>query len=65
VEPTVVLCGEWLKGRITKDKSLDNISEEDKEVIKSAGKEFKKIKKSYIEKRSEKIRKRTAKNIKA
>ena len=55
---------EEIKERITKDKSLDNISEEDKEVIKSAGKEFKKIKKSYIEKRSEKIRKRTAKNIK-
>jgi len=43
----------------------ENISEEDKEVIKSAGKEFKKIKKSYIGKRSEKIRKRIDKNIKA
>ena len=56
---------EEIKERIIKDKSLDNISEEDKKVIKSAGKEFKKIKKSYIEKRSEKIRKRTDKNIKA
>lgn len=55
---------EDIKARISKDKSLDNISEDDKKVIKSAGKEFKKIKKSYVEKRSSRIRKRAAKKIK-
>jgi len=52
---------EEIKARITKDKSLDNVSEDEKDVIKSAGKEFKKIKKSYVGKRTEKIRKRTSK----
>ena len=52
---------EEIKARITKDKSLDNVSDNEKDVIKSAGKEFKKIKKSYVGKRTEKIRKRSSK----
>ena len=52
---------EDIKKRIIKDKSLDNVSDDDKDVIKSAGKEFKKIKKSYVGKRTEKIRKRSSK----
>ena len=47
-----------VKAKIQQDKSLKNVSESDKEVIKSAGREFKTIKKSYIEKRTEKIKKR-------
>ena len=50
-----------IKSRITTDRSLDNVSEDDKDVIRSAGKEFNKIKKSYVGKRAEKIRKRVSK----
>ena len=37
------------------NKSLDNVSEEEKATIKSAGKEFAKIKKDYVSKRTDKI----------
>ena len=47
-----------VKAKIQQDKSLKNVSDSDKEVIKSAGREFKTIKKSYIDKRTEKIKKR-------
>ena len=50
-----------IKSRITTDRSLDNVSEDDKDVIRSAGKEFNKIKESYVGKRTEKIRKRASK----
>ena len=53
-----------IKTKILVDKSLANVSDEEKEVIKSAGKEFKKIKTQYVNKRSEKIRNRV-KSIKA
>jgi len=39
---------------------MENVSDEEKKIIKSAGKEFKKINKAYVSKRTEKIRKRVS-----
>ena len=49
-----------VKSKIMLDKSLNNVSEEEKAIIKSAGKEFAKIKKDYVSKRTDKIKKRKA-----
>ena len=49
---------EIIKSKIVRDKSLANISDEEKAIIKSAGREFKKIKSDYVNKRTEKVRSR-------
>ena len=49
-----------IKAKIVLDKSMENVSDEEKKIIKSAGKEFKKINKAYVSKRTEKIRKRVS-----
>ena len=49
---------EIIKSKIVRDKSLANISDEEKTIIKSAGREFKKIKSDYVNKRTEKVRSR-------
>ena len=45
--------------KIKRDMSLDNVSLEEKEIIASAGEEFKKIKDDYVRQRGSKISKRT------
>ena len=41
--------------KIKKDKSLKNVTDEEKEIIALAGREFENVKKEYISKRSQKI----------